>query len=152
MTQSRSRTRSLTHDDFREGGVVALAVGASTWSWIALVDVLAGHPFYTFELLGGIVAFTLLHALLNLAYGVAIVSTVHAAAREPSLIYGVGFGLFILEIAFVFATVALSNLGLGSLAWLRIFGASLLGVWVALSLVARRHPIGALLRRAEHER
>jgi hypothetical protein len=95
------------HDGMREGAALGLTVAASTWLWIALVDTIAGQPFYTFDFFGGIAVFTPIHCLLNVVYGVAIVSAVHGAARTPSLIYAVGFGLLFLQIVFAFATVAL---------------------------------------------
>ena len=139
------------HDGMREGAALGLTVAASTWLWIALVDVIGGQPFYTFDWFGGIAVFTPIHCLLNVVYGVAIVSAVHGAARTPSLIYAVGFGLLFLEIVFAFATVALASFGLGDLAWVRIFSASVLGAAMALLLVARRHGLVDLLRAADEE-
>ena len=40
---------------------------------------IAGQPFQTFTLLGGIVVFTVAHYLLNILYGRVIVSTAHPA-------------------------------------------------------------------------
>jgi hypothetical protein len=139
------------HDGFREGAALGLTVAASTWLWIAVVDMIAGQPFYTFDLFGGIAVFTPIHCLLNVVYGVAIVSAVHGAARTPSLIYAVGFGLLFLEIVFAFATVALASFGLGDLAWVRIFSASLVGAAMALLLVGRRHSLVELLHVADQE-
>jgi hypothetical protein len=139
------------HDGFREGAALGLTVAASTWLWIAVVDMIAGQPFYTFDLFGGIAVFTPIHCLLNVVYGVAIVSAVHGAARSPSLIYAVGFGLLFLEIVFAFATVALASFGLGDLAWVRIFSASLVGAAMALLLVGRRHSLVELLHVADEE-
>jgi hypothetical protein len=139
------------HDGMREGAALGLTVAASTWLWIALVDTIAGQPFYTFDFFGGIAVFTPIHCLLNVVYGVAIVSAVHGAARTPSLIYAVGFGLLFLQIVFAFATVALASFGLGDLAWVRIFSASVLGAAMALLLVAGRHGLGVLVRAAGGE-
>src|SRR5256712_3952904 len=55
----------------REGGILGLVVATSIWLWIAIVDALAGEPFRTFAVLGGIRLFTVLHYALCLAYGVA---------------------------------------------------------------------------------
>ena len=59
-------------------------------------------------------------------------SAVRGAAREPSLALALVFGLVTLEIAFAMLTVLLSQLGLGGLAWVRIFGGSLVGVAIAV--------------------
>lgn len=140
------------HDSIREGLTLGLAAATGIWAWIAVVDAIVGQPFHTFTLLGGIVAFTLMHFLLNAAYGVVIVSAVHEAVRAPSVIFGLGFGFLIFEFAFAFLTVGLSNVGLGDLAWLRIFGGNLVGVAIAVVILVRRHPLLTLLHEAEHER
>src|SRR5690349_20448324 len=73
------------HDSLREGITLGVIVATGIWIWLAVVDAAAGHPFETFASLGGITAFTVVHYLLNIAYGVVVVSAVHGAAREPSL-------------------------------------------------------------------
>ena len=140
------------HDSMREGLTIGLSVATGIWAWIALVDAMVGQPFHTFTLLGGIIGFTVVHYLLNAAYGVVIVSAVHESMRAPSVIFGLGFGFLIFEFAFAFLTVGLSNVGLGDLAWLRIFGGNLVGATIAIVILARRHPLLALLHAAEHER
>ena len=143
---------SGVHDTFREGARIGLVVGVSTWLWVALVDLVVHQPFHTFAVLGGMAAFTPLHLLLCIAYGIALVSLAHGAVRLPSLIYGLGFMLLFMEIAFAFLTVILSSTSLGDLAWVRIFAGSVVGASIALVLVAHRHPLGAMLRLAEEER
>ena len=81
-----------------------------------------------------------------------VVWAVHASERAPSAIFGLGFGFLIFEFAFAFLTVGLSNGGLGELAWLRILGGNLVGVAVAIAILARSHRLMALLHAAEHER
>ena len=49
------------------------------------------------------------------------------------------FVLLVIEFAFVMATILLSHVGLGGLAWVRIFGASLIGLVLAILLISRRH-------------
>jgi hypothetical protein len=101
--------------------------------------------------LGGIVPFTALHYLLNLAYGVVIVYAIHGAAREPNLLIAVAFGFFIIEFAFAMLTVLLAQLGLGELAWVRILGGNLIGAVTAFLLLARKHPLVKELRQADRE-
>jgi hypothetical protein len=140
------------HDSMREGLTIGLSVATGIWAWIALVDAMVGQPFHTFTLLGGIIGFTVVHYLLNATYGIVIVSAVHESMRAPSAIFGLGFGFLIFEFAFAFLTVGLSNVGLGDLAWLRIFGGNLVGAAIAIIMLARRHPLLTLLHEAEHER
>jgi len=143
-------TLSGNHSSLREAARLAFVVATTTWLWLALIDAAAGEPFRTFAVLGGIAFFTVLHYLLNLAYALAIVSLIHGAVRQPSLLFAVGFGFIMMEFAFAMATVMLSH-ALGELAWLRIFGGSLLGAAVAITMLSRRHPLAAQLRQAEEE-
>ena len=140
---------SGTHDALREGTALGIVVATGIWVWLAAVDALAGYPFHTFSVLGGITAFTIVHYLLNVAYGVIVMSAVHGAEREPSLAIAIVFGLVTLEIAFAMLTVLLSNLGLGARAWVGIFGGSLIGMGLCLYLVSRRHPLAAQVREAD---
>jgi hypothetical protein len=140
------------HNSLREGTVLGLVVATCIWVWLAAVDAIAGKPFLTFTVLGGIAGFTVLHYLLNVAYGVAIMSIVHTAARAPSAIYAVGFGFLMLEFAFALVTAAFSSGQLGALAWVRLFGGSVIGAVIAIVIVKRRHPLVALLHQAEGER
>ena len=146
-----SAALSGTHDLWREGAILGLIVATSTWAWLAVVDAIAGQPFHTFLMLGGITAFTLVHCVLNLALGVVVVYAVHGAAREPSVAMGLVFGSIMFEVAFAMLTVLLSNIVLDSFAWLEIFTGSLLGMAITLVIVARRHPLLAHLHRAETE-
>lgn len=141
----------MKHDAVREGIKLGLVMATSIWLWIAVVDALTGQPFRTFTVLGGILQFTVLHYVLNLAFGVAIVAGVHSAVREPSLVGVLGFLFVVVEFAFALVTILLSHVGLGHLAWVRIFGGSLIGAAIALMIVARGHPLLATLREAETE-
>lgn len=129
----------MKHNAVREGIKLGLVIATSIWIWIAVVDVLTGEPFRTFRVLGGIGQFTVLHYVLNIAYGMAIVAVVHRTAYEPSIAAVLWFVLLVIEFAFVMATILLSHVGLGALAWLRIFAASLIGLALALLLLSRRH-------------
>jgi len=135
----------------REAVLLGLVVATSIWLWLAIVDAIAGQPFRTFAVLGGIAPFTVLHYALCLAYGLAAVAVVHGAAREPALLFGAGFVFFILEFGFVMRTVILSHVGLGQLAWVRILGSNLVGAVLTFVVLSRRHPLRRELREAEAE-
>jgi hypothetical protein len=143
--------RSQPPGALREGTWVGVAMATCIWLWVAAVDGLAGRPFQTFEILGGVIVFTLVHYALNILYGIILIGAVRASEHTPSLIIGMIFGLVTLEIGLVMITVLLTQLGLGDLAWFRIFGGSVVGLGVALSVLARRYPIAARLRQAEEE-
>ena len=140
---------SAHHDSVREGSALGIIVATGIWVWLALVDALAGQAFHTFSVLGGITAFTVGHYLLNIAYGIAVMSAIHGATREPSLAIALVFGIVTLEIAFGMLTILLSHLGLGARAWLGIFGGSLIGTGLALFVLSRQHPLATLVRDAD---
>jgi hypothetical protein len=139
------------HDTLREGVALGLVVATATWLWIVLVDFIVRQPGHTFALLGGVGLFTLTHYLLNVLYGIVIVTAIHASHREPTVFIALVFGLVIMEIAFAMLTAILS-IALGSMAWIVILGGSLIGLAVAIALLNRKYPFGAHLRRAEEQR
>ena len=67
------------------------------------------------------------------------VAAVHSAARESSLTRVLWFVFVVVEFAFVMVTILLSHVGLGALAWLRIFGGSLVGAAIAILVLSRSH-------------
>jgi hypothetical protein len=149
---SNARATPHSHpDSLREGAMLGLIVATATWMWVVAIDAVAGDPFRAFTMLGGVAIFTAMHLLLNVVYGVAIVSVIHRADRAPSVIIGLIFCFIIIEIAFAMVTIFLSNLGMGELAWLRIFGGSLVGGLIAFGVLQRRHPLALYLHRAEAE-
>lgn len=137
------------HDLLREGAALGIIVATGIWVWLALVDAVAGHAFQTFSVLGGITAFTIVHYLLNIVYGVVVIAAIHGAKREPSLAIALVFGIVTLEIALGMLTILLSNIGLGAIAWVGIFGGSLIGTGLALYILSRTHPLAALVRQAD---
>jgi len=91
--------------------------------WVALVDLIVGEPFHTFAVLAGIVTFTVLHYLLHLGYGArscraSTGSRVNRASHRRG-------SLRRRRESRCVDHVLLSQMGLGSLAWLRIFGGKL---------------------------
>jgi hypothetical protein len=152
MTHSVLWSRATVHDTRLEGIRLGLIVGTATWLWVVAVDFVAtGRPFHTFTALGGVLVVTVVHYLLNVTYGVVLLSFVHGAERTPSLIIGALFGTLLFEVAFAMLTIILAQYALGSTAWLAIFGGSLIGTAIAIALLARTHPLAAYLRCAEEE-
>ena len=150
-TPRAKASQAHEHNSLREGTVLGLVVATVIWLWLVAVDAVAGEPFLTFTTLGGIAGFTVMHYLLNVAYGVSIMSIVHAAGRQPSTIYALGFGFLMLELAFALVTAAFSSGRLGDLAWIRLFVGNVIGSVIALVIVMRRHPLVAILHEAERE-
>ncbi len=138
----------------REGIRLGVLVATSIWIWIAAVDAIAGAPFHTFNVLGGIAAFTALHYLLNVAYGVMLVTGIRSATRDPGFIAAVVMGFLILEFALIMATILLSHMGLGVLAWVRVLGGSIVGAAAAFIILIQRHHLASVIRQVrayEHD-
>ena len=143
--------RTVVHDTRREGVRLGLIVATATWLWLVVVDAAMRQPFQTFDALGGAAAFTAMHYLLNIVYGIILLSAVHGAERTPSLILAGVFGVLLFETAMALLTVILAQYRLGDAAWVKVFGGSLIATALAWGLLARTHPLGAYLRRAEEE-
>jgi hypothetical protein len=152
---SVSRILSLhpgrTHNSLQEGLRLGAITASVTWVWVVLVDVVAGTPFHTFNALGGIVAFTALHYVLHTVYAIAVLAAIHGAERAPSLIIAAIFGVVSLESAIGMMTNLLAHAALGRVAWIGIFGGSLIATGVAFILLSKTHPLALYLRRAEAE-
>jgi hypothetical protein len=144
--------QTLAHDTRREGIRLGLLLATATWLWVALVDIVAGHPLHTFNMLGGVLIFTAAHYALNITYGIILLSAVHGADRAPSLIIALIFGLVTFEGAFAMFTNILVEYSLGVTGWIAIFGGSLLATGLAFALLSRTHPLAMRLRQAEEER
>ena len=132
-----------------KGATLGIVLATVTWGWLAAVDALAGHPFNTFHVLGGVVAFTVIHYLLNIGYGSVIMSAIRSSGREPSLAIALVFEFVMIEIAFAMITVLLVNVGLGPRAWVGVFGGSLIATMVAIVFLTRHHAFAAQLREAD---
>ncbi|MGQ0646782.1 MAG: hypothetical protein ACT4P7_04375 [Gemmatimonadaceae bacterium] len=147
-----NHSQAKADSSLRDGARLGLLIGTGIWVWLAVVDAVSGQPFRTFAVLGGIIPFTVVHFLLNVAYGMVIVAAMRGAARAPSLIIAVLVGVVMLEIAFTMGTVLLAETILGPLAWVRILGGSLFGTAIVIVVLARDYPLVAMLREAEHDR
>jgi hypothetical protein len=136
----------------RQAIILGLISGTATWLWVAAVDAISGRAFHTFNVLGGVIGFTIVHYILNIAYALAVVAIVRATSRAPSLIIGAIFGFIILEIAFGMLSTILSQAGVGSRSWVTIFGGSLIGAALMFVLLIRSYDLRARLQEAEAER
>lgn len=130
---------------------LGVIVGLVTWLWVCALDVLAGTPFATIRSLGGAATFSVIHFALCLAYGIGIVAAVHAAMRTPSVVFAMVFCTILFHGAFVMLTALLGQLGPGDGAWSRFLVGNIIAAAVTWVLVTRRHPLGAILHRAEAE-
>jgi hypothetical protein len=141
----------ITHNTRDEGIRLGLIVGTVTWLWVAFLDAVTGNPWHTFSVLGGVLVFSIAHYLLNVVYGMVVVSVVHGAERTPSLIIGAIFVGLTFEGAFVMVSSVLIQQSLTNVAWLGLVGGNLIGTTLAIALLSRNHPLRDYVRRAEEE-
>jgi len=138
MTHHHSLAREATNAGFL--GAVAVFL------WFLLVDSFAGQPLRTPNLLGqalvhglplaivgldfvSIVAYSVLHLILFTLLGFVIVSLVHLAIRQPTLLFALLLGFVSFELLFIgLAYVLVQAIGAG----LSIWGALVLGNLVAI--------------------
>jgi hypothetical protein len=152
IPQPHSATRQpppRIHSTVREGIRLGLIVGAATWLWIAGFDLVKGEPFQTFHFLGGIAAFTLIHFTLCLAYGFTIIGAIHAAMKEPTVMFAIIFCSILFQAAVVMATAMLANIGIGQLAWGKFFAGNAVAAVLTMVLISRRHSLKHLFEAAE---
>ena len=141
--------RIARHSTMREGTLLGLAVGTATWLWIAGFDLIAGEPFQTFNFLGGIWTFTLIHFALCVAYGVTIMTAIHASVGEPTLVFAIIFCAILFQAAAGMATAMLANIGIGNLAWGKFFAGNAIAAVLTVVLISRDHPLRQLFHAAE---
>lgn len=137
------------HSTAREGITLGLIVGVFSYIWVLAFDATIGKPFETFHILGGPVLFTILHFVLCIAYGLAIIALVHAAMESPSVVFAMIFGTILFQAAFVMLTAFLASLGVGELAWGRFLLGNVLTAMLTLLLLTRRHHLRDLFHAAE---
>jgi hypothetical protein len=92
-----------------------------------------------------------MHYLLNIVYGMILLTAVHGSKRTPRPILAAVFGVLLFETAMAMITVILAQYWVGNAAWAGVFGGSLIATALALCLLARTHPLGTYLHRAEEE-
>ena len=138
-----------THSTLREGARLGFIIGAVTWLWVAGFDLLKGQPFQTIDFLGGVAGFSLLHFALCLAYGITIIGAVHAAMKEPTVMFAIIFCAILFQAAFVVVTAMLANIGIGQPAWGRFLLGNSVAAALTFALVARDHPLRELFHEAE---
>ena len=136
------------HNTTTEGVRLGLVIGVITWLWVAGFDYLTGEPFHTLKFFGGFAGFTVLHFLLCVAYGLSIMSAVHASLKEASVIYALIFTSILFQAGFVMLTILLDSFGLRS-AWGKFLGGNLVALVITYAIVVRSHPLLEVFRTAE---
>jgi hypothetical protein len=121
----------------------------TTWLWVAGFDYVRDEPFHTFDFLGGIMRFSLIHFALCLAYGFTIIGAIHASMKEPTIMFGIIFSAILFEAAVVYVTAMIANIGIGQLAWGKFLVGNLIATVLTLVLISRDHSLRDLFHAAE---
>jgi hypothetical protein len=147
------------HSSVREGFIAGL-LGATTIAiWFLILDVIAGHAFYTPDLLGRglisvlgkppampdtmithVLAYTLFHYVAFVLVGVIIAWLVHQSARTPAVLAGLLLMFVVFELGAYELTSLFTETSLGGMAWYQIFIANLLATVVMGWYMVMRHP------------
>jgi hypothetical protein len=157
MTSPSLASDKKQHRTLVEGAIAGVLGGASVAIWLLIIDTIGVRPFQTPALLGtalmgalgwtpvygafgAMLVYTVFHFAVFVAVGVAIVALVHAAEREPSLLWGL-LALFVMfEVGFYGFVYVLDVSLLGTLAWPQIGIANLLAAFVMGRHLWRSHP------------
>lgn len=151
MTHHHSLAREATDSGFL--GAVAVFL------WFLLLDTIVGQPLRTPNLLGqallfgdplarpgldygAIVAYSTLHLILFTLLGFALVSLVHFAIREPTVLFALFLGFVMFEMVFAGSAYALvQGLGPSPLSWWSLISGNLVAILAMGTYLKRNHRI-----------
>ena len=150
--------RPVHHSAVREG-VIAGVLGATVVAvWFLGVDVIAGHPLRTPELLGRalisvlgplggegmltyVAVYTVFHYAMFALVGTLAALAIHWSEREPSVLAGFAILFVVAEIGFYGLVGFLSEPGiLGGIAWYQVLIGNLLSAAVMGGYLWSEHP------------
>lgn len=147
------------HNSIREG-VLAGFLGATAIAvWFLIVDVIAGHPLYTPDLLGRglisilgkppampdtmmthVAAYTIFHYVAFAIVGVIVAIVVHQSAQTPAILAGFLIMFVMFEIGAYGLAGLLTESEFGGLAWYQILVANLVASALMGWFMWVRHP------------
>lgn len=148
---------SLFTEAFRVGLVGAVAVAV----WFLFVDLLAGMPFRTPAALGSAIflgagspeevvvsfttvgLYTLVHGVLFVLVGLALVVVLRAADRTPTVLAGFVLLVAVLEALFIGGVAIVAQFLLGMLAWWAILGGNAVAALAMGTILWKDHPESA---------
>jgi hypothetical protein len=145
------------HNAFREGAITGLIGATAIAIWFFVVDLIAGHPLYTPQMLGGgllnlfgrdptdsamlqITIYTIFHLLAFVLVGVLLTVIVHAGERTPGVFAGVLILIVVLELGFYGFAGLMENTAMGNLAWWQVMVANVIAASLMLWYMWKRHP------------
>jgi len=147
------------HNPVREGIIAGVLSATVIAVWLAVVDMIAGHPLLTptvlgrglYSLFGGlrnsdtpgmyIAVYTIFHYVAFCGIGIIVATIIHGARRSPGIMAGFVVLFVIFEMGFYGLAAALSvNTRLQGLAWYQIGAANLVAALVMFWFMWSRHP------------
>jgi hypothetical protein len=158
-TQATQRSIAEPHNSVREG-IIAGFLGATAIAvWFLIVDIVAGHAFFTPDLLGrGLIsilgkppampdtmfihvfAYTLFHYAAFALVGVIVAYVVHQSAHTPAILAGFLVLFVVIQIGAYMLAGLFTESEFGSLAWYQIFIANMIATVTMGWFMWTRHP------------
>jgi hypothetical protein len=146
------------HNSIKEGIVAGLIGATAIAVWFFVVDMIAGRPLYTPEVLGRgllavlgkdatgdtqfmqVVAYTIFHYVAFAIAGFILAVIVHQAERTPGILGGFLVLFVVLELGVYGLSALMENSILGTLAWWQVMAANLVAAILMFGYMWRRHP------------
>lgn len=144
-----------------EGMIVGLLGAATIALWFLALDVVAGRPLYTPNVLGTalfhggaglenpdtlpisfetVVSFTWVHVLVFLLIGLAAAQMIALAERHPSFGFGLVLMFVVFQYGFLQVCMILAEPVLHALAWPQVMAGNLMAALVMSVSLWKRHP------------
>jgi hypothetical protein len=146
------------HGTIREGAIAGILGATGVAAWFAIVDVIAGQPFFTPQVLGeavkNIVApdsfaspavivalYTVFHYATFILAGIAIFAVVHGSAKHIGLLAGSVILFVALEVMFYgFVLMLQQATPLEGLSWYQVGAANIVAAVLMGRYLWVRHP------------
>jgi len=144
-----------------EGMIVGLLGAATIALWFLALDLFAGRPLYTPNVLGTalfhggaglespealpisfetVVSFTWVHVLVFLLIGLAAAQMIALAERHPSFGFGLVLMFVVFQYGFLQVSMILAEPVLHALAWPQVMAGNLMAALVMSVSLWKRHP------------
>jgi hypothetical protein len=141
----------------REGATVGMLGASAVAVWFLVVDAMAGEPFRTPALLGGVLfrgvtdplhpavtagvvlQYTLVHGVVFLAFGLIVAGLLALADREPRLLIALVMVFCCFEVFVVGAIAILAEWLFARVAWWTIITANVLATLMMAGYLFRAH-------------
>ena len=146
------------HGTIREGAIAGTIGATGVAAWFLIVDTIAGHPFFTPNVLGAalktivapesvlspfviVALYTVLHYAVFILAGITIIAVVHGSAHHIGLLAGLVILFVALEVLF-YGFVLMLQLAtpLDALSWYQVGAANLVSAALMGRYLWMKHP------------